>query len=64
MATTESPQPDPESEEAKPALPPPEGRPAEEWAAKAERAREARALGRRLRKGKRLVFSSRRHLAS
>ncbi|HUY45160.1 MAG TPA: hypothetical protein VMV92_05490 [Streptosporangiaceae bacterium] len=46
-----------------PALPVPEGHPAEQWASRAERALEARALGLRLRKGKRLVFSSRHHLA-
>jgi hypothetical protein len=63
MTTTESPQPAQESEQAQP-VPPPEGRPAEEWAQKAEIAREARALGLKLRKGKRLTFSRRRHWAS
>jgi hypothetical protein len=33
-------------------------------AEKAELARQARALGKALRKGKRLLFASRRHLAS
>ncbi len=50
--------------EEEPLLPAPgEGTQAQEWAEKAERARQARALGRKLRKGKRLLFSSRHHLA-
>jgi hypothetical protein len=44
-------------------LPPPQDRPAEGWTERAEKAQEARALGRSLRKGKRLLFSSRHHLA-
>ena len=35
----------------------------QEWAEKAARAREARALGRKLRKGKRVLFSSGHHQA-
>lgn len=61
MKTKESQQPIPESRE-KPLLPPPEGRPADQWAEKAEKAQEARALGRRLRKGKRVLFGSRHQL--
>jgi hypothetical protein len=62
MTTTESPQPVPDSEEEQP-LPAPEGRPAAEWAKRAEEAQEARELGLRLRKGKPVTFRSRRHLA-
>lgn len=43
-------------------LPPPPDRSAEGWTERAEKAQEARALGRQLRKGKRLLFSSRQHL--
>ena len=60
----ESEQPVLVSEETEPAVPTPEGRPAAQWAERAEKAQEARALGLKLRKGKRLVFSSRHHLAS
>jgi hypothetical protein len=60
MTTTESPAPDSGGEPE----PAPEERPPAEWAQKAEKAREARALGLKLRKGKRLTFSSRRHWAS
>ena len=46
------------------ALPPPEEEtPAGQWAEKAEKALEARTLGQELRKGKRLTFSRRHHLA-
>lgn len=45
--------------ESQPALPMPAGQ-----AEKAELARQARALGKALRKGKRVLFASRRHLAS
>lgn len=62
MTTTESPEPATEDQQAQP-LPPPEGSAAEGWAQKAQIAREARALGLKLRKGKRLTFSSRRHWA-
>lgn len=62
--TQEPEQPVPGSEETKPVLPPPEGRPAAQWAERVQTAKEARALGVKLRKGKRLVFSSRHHLAS
>jgi hypothetical protein len=62
MTTTDSPQPAPENEETE-ALPPPEARPAVEWAEKAEKAQEARALGLKLRKGKPVTFRSRRHLS-
>jgi hypothetical protein len=48
---------------AVPALPPPVDRPAREWADKVVTAEAARALGRRLREGKRLVFSDGRHPA-
>jgi hypothetical protein len=58
----ESEQPVPGGEETEPALPAPEGGPAAQWAERAEKAQEARALGLKLRKGKRLVFSSRHHL--
>jgi len=47
--------------EDNPALTVPEEQPAAQWAEKAQKAREARALGLRLRKGKRLVFSSPRY---
>jgi hypothetical protein len=45
--------------ESHPVLPMPLGQ-----AEKAELARQARALGKALRKGKRVLFASRRHLAS
>ncbi len=41
-----------------------DGRPASQWAKRAETAVEARALGKKLRKGKRILFHSRRHLAA
>jgi hypothetical protein len=44
--------------EKQPVLPPPRGQ-----AEKAETAKQARALGRTLRTGKRVLFGSRRHLA-
>jgi hypothetical protein len=51
-------------QDEQPVLPIPQGsRPPEYWAERAEIAQEARALGLKLRRGKRLVFSSRRHLA-
>lgn len=62
--TTESELDAPGAEESRPVLPMPESRPAEQWAERAEKAAEARALGLKLRKGKRLVFSRRHHLAS
>jgi hypothetical protein len=49
------------NQEAVPVLPPPAGRPAREWADKVVTAEAARALGRRLREGKPLVFSDGRH---
>jgi hypothetical protein len=49
--------------ETVPALPPPANRPAWEWADKVVTAEAARALGHRLREGKRLVFSDGRHPA-
>jgi len=57
-------QPVPTGEEDQPALVAPGEPLAAQWAEKAQKAREARALGLRLRKGKRLVFRSRHHLAS
>jgi len=48
----------PRGEEDHPALSVPEEQPAAQWAEKAQKAMEARALGLRLRKGKRLMFSS------
>ena len=57
-------QPDPGSRETETVLPPPDGRPAAQWAERVQTAKEARALGIKLRKGKRLVFGSRHHLAS
>ncbi|GEM_PF-6446732 len=66
METKQPPQPVPGDKERekveKPALPTPEGEPSSAWAEKAERAREARELGRRLRKGKRVLFPSRRSM--
>jgi hypothetical protein len=63
METRES-QATPRSGEKDPLLPLPEEIPAGQWADKAKRAQEARALGRKLRRGKRLLFSSVHHLAS
>lgn len=57
----ESPQPVPASEDESP-LPAPEGRPESEWAERAEKAQEARDLGSKLRKGKRVLFPSRRSM--
>ncbi|HXW33888.1 MAG TPA: hypothetical protein VEJ87_04865 [Acidimicrobiales bacterium] len=54
----------PAGEEDHPALVAPEEPLAAQRTEKAQKAREARALGLRLRKGKRLVFSSRHHLDS
>lgn len=51
------------SKASKPALPPPPEEHPGQLAEKAEKALEARALGQELRKGKRLLFSSRHHLA-
>jgi hypothetical protein len=61
MKTGECPPPVAESDR-KPILPVPAGRPASEWAQKAEKAREARALGQQLRQGKPVLFPSRRSL--
>jgi hypothetical protein len=55
-------QPVPMGEEDQPVLVLQKEPPAGHWAEKAQKAREARALGLRLRKGKRLVFSSRHYL--
>ena len=67
MKTQEQP-PEPVQEEGssmeeQPVLPPPEDRPTIDWAEKADRAREARELGRRLRRGKRVLFPSRRSMS-
>lgn len=51
-----------QQKKAAPAVLPPDGRPGEDWAQKVVTARAARELGLQLRKGKRLVFSSRDHL--
>jgi hypothetical protein len=62
MTTVRSREPVPQQEPV-PALPPPDDRRAREWADKVVTAEAARALGRRLREGKHLVFSDRRHPA-
>jgi hypothetical protein len=62
--TQEPEQPDPGNGETGTVLPAPEGRPAAQWAERVQKAQEARTLGLKLRKGKRLVFGSRHHLAS
>lgn len=49
--------------QAKTVLMPPGDRPAGEWADKVVTAQAARVLGRKLREGKRLVFSDGRHPA-
>ena len=61
MKTEEVPQSVPDAEE-EPVLPAPEARPESQWAEKAETAREARALGQKLREGKRVLFPSRRSM--
>ena len=55
-----------ETDTSKSPLPVPDtkDRPASQWAKRAETAVEARALGKKLRKGKRILFHSRRHLAA
>ena len=55
MKTEES-QPDSAQE---PTLPTPEGRPASEWAERAEKAKEAREEGKKLREGKPILFPTR-----
>ncbi len=61
MKTEEQP-PKPVQEEdnvkEQPVLPTPEDRPAIDWAERANRAREARDMARKLRKGKRILFPS------
>jgi hypothetical protein len=48
-----------DSEEPQPALPAPGDRQESKWAQKAEIAQEARALGQKIRKGKRVTFRNR-----
>jgi len=60
--TTEEQPPQPVQEEddveKQSALPAPEDRPAADWAERADRAREAREMAKKLRKGKRILFPS------
>jgi hypothetical protein len=60
MTSTEAQQPVPDRKRR--VLPVPEGRPAAEWEERAERAREARELGKKLREGKPILFPARHEM--
>jgi hypothetical protein len=60
MKRTEARQPAPDRERQ--ILPVPKGRPAAEWEERAERAREARELGKKLREGKPILFPARHEM--